>query len=93
MPDRMSEGMPDGMSDARYARSIMSENMTDRMPEDMPDRMSNRMPEDLPDRMSDGFGGAMGATEKKQTPARIPNPQVGICCHQCSRLIHQSDCY
>ena len=33
--------------------------MTDRMPEDMPDRISNkmpnRMPEDLPDRMSDGM--------------------------------------
>ena len=41
----------------------ISENMTVRMPEDMPNRMPdkisirmpNRMPEDLPDRMSNGI--------------------------------------
>ena len=45
--------------------------VSDRMPEDMPDRMTDRMPEDMPDRMPEGMPDSMPDRMSNRMPDRM----------------------
>ena len=78
--------LPDRSGHCRTSTGRMSEKMSDRMSEDMPDRMpermSERMSEDMPDRMSEGMPERMSEDMSdrisEDMPDRMPAKKVRI---------------